>query len=135
MNLKKWPTWLKTLLTISIILSIIDIVLTILVLSISKDPIGRAIVGGLLLSFLVIIIGMWLLGFLLNYFKKKSKVITNIISIVGLVIFGLTFSISTLGLLRIMPFDRWDIAGWFAWPFQLIIVIFFMISTIVLNKK
>jgi len=128
--------WLKTLGIISIILVIIDIILMLVVFFSDADRLGRAIFGGLILfPFLVLVVGIWLVGFLLVYLKKKNNALGNIISWGGLTIFGVIFIISILGLFRLPPFDYWDIAGWFVWPFQLVIVIFFIIFTIIVNKK
>ena len=128
-------TWIKTLGIISIALIILDIILMIIVGS-TGDGLGAGLMIGLiLLPFLGIIIGIWLISFLLVYLIKKNKALAKILSIIGLVFFGIVFLISILGLFRIMPFENWDIGGWFAWPFQVIIVIFFIVSTIVTNRK
>ena len=129
-------TWVKISGIISIILIILDIILMIILPM--KDEIGFGsafLIGYFLLPLLVIIIGSWLIGFLLFYLRNKNKCFANIISISGLTLFSIIFIISILGLFRIMPFYRWDIAGWFLWPFQLVIIIFFIVFTIIINKK
>jgi len=123
-------TWVKTLGIISIILIILDVILMVI-----YDNVLGAIL--IFLPFFGIIIGFWIFGFLFFYLKKHSlSLVANIISICGLVLFCIVFLISALELFfKIMPFGRLDIAGWFIWPFQLIIIIFFVIATIIINKK
>jgi hypothetical protein len=128
-------TWVKTLGIISIVLIVLDIILMIIAAS-TGDGLGAGLLIALILfPLLAIIIGAWLIGFLLIYIKNRNKTLANIIAVSGLVLFSIIFIISILGLFNIMPLERWDIAGWFAWPFQLIIIVFFIISTIIINKK
>ena len=84
--------------------------------------------------FILMILGFWIFGYLLMYLKRKNKKLARIISVFLLSAFGILFIISTLGLFRIPPFYSWDIARWFAWPFQLVITIFLIITTIIINK-
>ena len=126
-------TWVKILGVISIIL-IVLVIISMIFVALTGDAFATGFTF-LLIFFpiLAMVIGAWLIGFLLAYLK--NKIIANIISVAGLVFFSIIFLISILGLFQIMPFKRWDIAGWFAWPFQLAIIIFFIVSTIVINKK
>ncbi len=90
----------------------------------------------LIISFPALGIGMLLLTFNLVYYLKKNnkESIGNFILWILLIFFGAVFIISSLGLINVSPFERWDIAGWFAWPFQLIIVIMLIVLIVVLNR-
>ncbi|MEI6849927.1 MAG: hypothetical protein WCK29_02730, partial [archaeon] len=58
-----------------------------------------------------------------------------IIKLIGIIIMIIVFIISTLGLMRIPPFDYWDIAGFFLYPLQIVIVIFLIGLVYFVNKN
>jgi|SRR3989344_4087279 len=130
--LKEWKKSTKLFkITTSIVLVVLLSISFIQIFTVVRSSLEFAMPWLFWPLFAVVFIG-WFINACL---KNGRKITANTISILGLVIFGLIFLISTLGLFRIMPFYRWDIAGWFAWPFQLVIVIFFIVSTIIINKK
>ena len=88
-----------------------------------------------LISLPLIILSVFFFIFnLVYYFKNKNKFLGSIIFGILLVFFVLVLIISTLGLFRTMPFDHWDIAGWFLYPLQIVIVIILIISEIIINR-
>ena len=126
---------IKVLGIISIIIIVLEVILGVWA-SYTDSGLGASLLIVLiLLPLFGIILGAWIIGFLIFYLKKKNKRIANMIVLIGLIILGIIFIISLLGLFGIMPFDAWDVAGWFAWPFQVLILIFFIIMKRIVNSK
>lgn len=125
------PTWLKVFNWVALLLFVLTIVSFIIFLNMEFGGIGVLIVSIPLAG-----IALLLLSFnpLYSLRKHKMTVTANIILWILLIFFGIVFIISSLGLMHFSPFERWDIAGWFAWPFQLIIVVFLIVFIAFLNK-
>ncbi|MBP7708773.1 hypothetical protein KA107_03735 [Candidatus Pacearchaeota archaeon] len=92
--------------------------------------IGILIIGIPLLGIAII---FWFLSFVFYLASKKPK-IAKMTAIILLIFFSVVLISSILGLMSIGPFEYWDIAGWFVWPLQVIIVVSLIIVTIKLNK-
>lgn len=127
--------WIRNLGIATIVMAIIDILLMIYASNIPDGIAALIFILIIVIPTTSLIVGSWLVGFLIFYLKEKNKNAANIISGSCLTIFGTIFLISILGLLKIDPFYMWDFAGGFFWPLQLVIVITFAITTVVINKK
>ncbi len=92
--------------------------------------------GVLLISFPLVVISLLLFSFnLVIYFREKNKALGNWIFGLLLAFLSIIFIISTIGLFDIQPFGRWDIAGWFLYPLQIVIIIILIVYEFQLNKK
>ncbi len=125
------PKWIKVLNWIAIIFFLGAVISLFVFMGMDFGGLGM-----LILSVPLAGVGVLLLSFnFFYYIKRRNKVLGNILLSILLIFFGIVFIISTLGLMRIQPFDYWDIADWFLYPLQIVIIIFLIILVYYLNKK
>ena len=122
MAIKNWPIWVKILGIISIIVIALALGVSIWEFS-AGDGLNGLITFFIILTFLAIIIGFWIIGFLFYYLKKHNlRFIANIISVIGLissVIFSFWF-IPKAESLFLLPIS---------------VVIFFLVALIIINIR
>lgn len=122
MAIKDWNVWVKTLGIITIILIVLALGVFVWELNKSYVPLFTLFI---ILPVLGIILGFWIFGFIFYYLKKHNlRYIANIISVIGLI--------------GSVVFSFWFIpqaaAGIF-FSYPLFVVIFFLISTIMINVR
>ncbi len=125
LNMKEWSTWLKITGTISLVLIIADIFIVWIPCfpRICHDLVTDII----LLPILGIILGCWVVGFLVS-----RKLLGSSVLIVGSVISG---AVVFLTLSEYVGIRGFDFRGWFPLPFSLFIFLFLIVSAIINSRK
>src|SRR3989344_5922924 len=133
-SIKEWSSWLKILGILSAVAIILDIVVLFpFWIQCFTRFCSNLVTDIILLPILGIIVGCWVIGFLINHLKNNNKKwFGRIVLIGGSIIFGI---IVMLTLLEYIGIEGFDFRGWFPLPFSLVVFLFFIISLIINSRK
>lgn len=139
---KSWPKWVKILAIISLIVIILleaGLVMVFLFLKSAKDfpsSMSLLILIALMIYYFLVVVGLWVLGFLMRYLvKRKLYLIANILAAAGLIISFIwllkqgignisSFSLSLGQFVTGIMLHGWSIA----------IIIYFIVALVLINK-
>mgnify|MGYP001557821681 CR=1 FL=1 len=137
--IKELPQWAKVLSVISISLILVDIIIAIVLWTPcfleGCDGFGQMVITlFLLLPFLGMIIGFWIIGFVLKYFVlRRQTIISNTISGIGFLVslIATIFYFREVGFFRQPFFSGPNVIGFLI----MVVVLYFIVALILINKK